>query len=108
MVVEFLALKEEKIYEPIKTILIILLEKILTASFFEIGLMPTPLVIGTLRLATMATLQLTKMCSSETIFFSANPGSKTKHLLQISIHGNSAKWDLCKIMGKMRYHYFQN
>ena len=84
MVVEFLALKDEKIYEPIKTILIILLEKILTASFFEIGLMPTPLVIGTLRLATMAThhlraLKVTRNCSSRRIFNSCQPRLKKQY-----------------------------
>ena len=92
-VVEFLVLKGEKIYEPGKATLIILVEKTLTASFFESGPMPTqPLwvqgirivpnghilvgfAIGALRLATMATLHLralhkTKTCSSERIFIS--------------------------------------
>ena len=36
-----------------------------------------------------------------------NPGSR-KHLLQLGIHGDLAKCDLRKIMGKIRYYYIQN
>ena len=69
--------------------------------------------IGTLRLATMTTLHLrelhkTEIYSSERIFISCQPRLK-KYLLQLGIHGDSAKQGLCKIMGKkLRYHYFQN
>ena len=69
--------------------------------------------IGTLYLTTMATLHLralhkTKTCSSERIFIYCQPRLKKKHLLQLGIHGNPAKRDLRKIMGKIRYHYFKN
>ena len=67
-------------------------------------------VVGALRLATMATLNLgplrkTKTCSPEGIFFPANPGSKN-HLLQLCIPGDPAKCGLHKIMCKLRYNFF--
>ena len=34
--------------------------------------------------------------------------AQKKHILQLGINGNPAKRDLHKIMGKIRYHYFQN
>ena len=70
--------------------------------------------ISAFHLATMATLHLralhkTKTCSPKRIFISCQPRlKKKKHLLQLGIHGNPAKRDLLKLMGKIRYHYFQN
>ena len=71
--------------------------------------------IGTLRLAKMATLHLRELPMAtkpkhvplNRFLFPANPGSKI-HLLQLGIHGEPSKCDLRKIMGKIRYHYFQN
>ena len=56
--------------------------------------------IGTLQLATMATLHLRLLHKTKTCSFPANPGSK--QLLQLGIHGDPAKCDLRKIMDKVK------
>ena len=73
--------------------------------------------IGNLRFATMATLHLLKGTARTTqnqnlllrkdFYFLPTQAKKT-HLLQLGIHGQPVKCDLHKIMGKIRYQYFQN
>ena len=54
-----------------------------------------------------STTQNQNLFPQKDFYFQPTQAQK-KHLLQLGIHGNPAKRDLHKIMGKIRYHYFQN
>ena len=54
-----------------------------------------------------STTQNQNLFLRKNFYFLPTQAQKT-HLLQLGIHGNPAKLDLRKIMGKIRYHYFQN
>ena len=105
----------------------------LTASFFGSGPMPTPMksqnttIWGSGDPASAQWSQpsmfcywhsflgndgyppiKTKTCFPERIFISCQPSLKKKHLLQLGIHGKPAYCHLRKIIGEIRYHYFES